>query len=82
MWRRQEAQVFWFSLKTVVTVCQWLGLKTTAMVSCFGPQNQGRQFGDFGPQNRRDSFLVWASKPTKRRFVSLCLKTDERMKTV
>jgi hypothetical protein len=34
--------------KLVVTVCQWFGLKTTATVSWFGPQNQVRQFGDLG----------------------------------
>jgi hypothetical protein len=27
-------------------VCQWFGLKTTTMIFLFGPQNQGRQFGD------------------------------------
>jgi hypothetical protein len=36
----------------------------------------------FGPQNHCDEFLVWASKPSGRRFISLCLKTDGRMKTV
>jgi hypothetical protein len=34
--------------KPVVTVCQWFVLKTTAVVFCCGPQNQGRQFGDLG----------------------------------
>jgi hypothetical protein len=34
--------------KLVVMVCQWFGLKTTATVSWFGPQNQGRRFGDLG----------------------------------
>jgi hypothetical protein len=33
--------------KPVVTVCQWFDLKTTAAVCWFGPQNQGRRFGDF-----------------------------------
>jgi hypothetical protein len=36
----------------------------------------------FRPQKHYDSFLVWASKPSRRRFIRLCLKTDERMKTV
>jgi hypothetical protein len=36
----------------------------------------------FGSQNHCDGFLVWTSKPCRRRFVYLCLKTDERMKTV
>jgi hypothetical protein len=51
----------------VATVCQWFGLKTTAIVSWFGPQNQGRWFGDlrlkitatvswFGPQNQGRRF--------------------------
>jgi hypothetical protein len=48
-------------------------LKTTAMISWFGPQNQGRQFGNlglkitvswFGPQNQvGGGLLVCASKP-------------------
>jgi hypothetical protein len=33
--------------KLVATVCQWFGLKTTAMVSWFGPENLNRWFGDF-----------------------------------
>jgi hypothetical protein len=33
------------SSKPVGTVCQWFGLKTNAMVSWFGPQNQCRRFG-------------------------------------
>jgi hypothetical protein len=28
--------------KLIANVYQWFGLKTTAMVSCFGSQNQGR----------------------------------------
>jgi hypothetical protein len=31
-----------------VMVCQWFCLKTTVMVSWFGPQNQGRRFGHLG----------------------------------
>jgi hypothetical protein len=27
--------------KSVAMVCQWFGLKATAIVSWFGPQNQG-----------------------------------------
>jgi hypothetical protein len=34
--------------KLVVTVCQWFGHKTTMTVPWFGPQNQGRRFGDLG----------------------------------
>jgi hypothetical protein len=59
----------------VVTVCQWFGLKTIAMVSWFETQNQGRRFGDlglkitmtiswFGSQNQvGEGLLVCASKP-------------------
>jgi hypothetical protein len=55
-------------------VCQLFGLKTTMMVSWFGPQNQGRRFGDSGlkitatvswfePQNQvGGGLLVCASK--------------------
>jgi hypothetical protein len=100
--------------KPMVRVCQWFSLKTTAMISCFIPQNQGRRFGDlglkiividswFGPQNQGRRFgdlglktkvdglviwasksprLVWAIKPSGRRFVGLHLKTDEWMKMV
>jgi hypothetical protein len=49
--------------KPVATVCRWFDLKTTTKVFWFGPQNQGRRFGDlglkitttvswFGPQNQ------------------------------
>jgi hypothetical protein len=49
--------------KPVVMVCQWFDLKTTVMISLFGPQIQCRRFGDlglkitaivswFGPQNQ------------------------------
>jgi hypothetical protein len=64
--------------KSVVTVCQWFGLKTIATVSWFGPQNQGQRSGDlglkitttvswFGPQNHvGGGFSVCASKPMSR----------------
>jgi hypothetical protein len=57
-----------------MTVYPWFGLKTTAMISWFGPQNQGRRFGDldlkitvmvswFEPQNQvGGGLLVCASK--------------------
>jgi hypothetical protein len=63
--------------KLVVMVCQWFGLKTTTMVSWFGPQNQGQRFDGlglkitamgswFGPQNQVGGDLsVCASKPMK-----------------
>jgi hypothetical protein len=51
------------------------------MVSWFGPQNQGRQFGDLAINITTTVF--WIGPQTKgRRFVSLLLKHDERMKTV
>jgi hypothetical protein len=31
--------------KPVVMVCLWFDLKTTTIISCFDPQNQGRWFG-------------------------------------
>jgi hypothetical protein len=61
--------------KSVTTICHWFDLKTTVTVSWFGPQNQGRLFGDFGlkitttvswfePQNQMGGGLsVCASKP-------------------
>jgi hypothetical protein len=68
--------------KLVATVCQWFSLKPTFTVFWFEPQNQGRQFDDLSLKNHRDCFLVCASKPSKRRFVSLRFKIDERMKTL
>jgi hypothetical protein len=47
-----------------------LGIKTGAAVLWFGPQNH------------RDDFLVWASKPSGRRFVDSHLKTAEQRKTM
>jgi hypothetical protein len=56
-------------------ICQWFGLKTTATVSWFEPQNQSRWSGDldlkitttvswFVPQNQLGEGLsVSASKP-------------------
>jgi hypothetical protein len=54
--------------KSVETICQWFDLKTTVMVSWFGPRNQGLRFGDlglkitavvswFGPQNHVEGGL-------------------------
>jgi hypothetical protein len=34
--------------KPEVMICQWFGLKITVSISLFGPQNQGRRFGDLG----------------------------------
>jgi hypothetical protein len=61
--------------KLVATVCEWFGLKTTATISWFRPQNQGRRFGNlglkittmvswFGSQNQvGGGLLVCTSKP-------------------
>jgi hypothetical protein len=58
--------------KPVVTVCQWLGLKTTATVSWFGPQNQGRRFGDLG---LKITAIIWFGPQNQgRRFGALVLK--------
>jgi hypothetical protein len=63
--------------KPVATGCQWFGLKTTMMVSWFGPQNQSRRFGNLGleittkvswfvPQNQVGGGLsVCTSKPMR-----------------
>jgi hypothetical protein len=83
----------WFGLKPITTVSWFgsqnqgrrfgdLGLKTTAAVSWLGPQNQGRWFGDLGLKITTTVFLVWASKPSGRRFIGLHFQTDERMKMV
>jgi hypothetical protein len=44
----EKREFFGLASKPMVTVYQWFGLKTTATVSWFGPQNQGRRFGDLG----------------------------------
>jgi hypothetical protein len=58
-WRRREARVFQFSLKT-----------------------GGYGLSVVWPQKYCDNFFVWVSKQSGMRFVSLRLKTDERIKTV
>jgi hypothetical protein len=61
--------------KLVVMICQWFGIKTTVMISWFGPRNQDRRYGDLGlkittmvswlgPQNQVEGGLsVCTSKP-------------------
>jgi hypothetical protein len=55
--------------KPMATACQWFDLKTTMIVSWFGPQNQCQLFGDlglkitvtvswFGPQNQVGGCLL------------------------
>jgi hypothetical protein len=51
-----------FASKLVVMVCPWFGLKAIAMVSWFGPQNQG------------PGLVIWASK-SPRQFLDLGPKT-------
>jgi hypothetical protein len=81
-WRRREAWVSRFSLKTGGD-----GL------SVVWPQNHCDSFlvwaskprsmvWWFGPQNHHDGFLIWALKRSERRLVGLHLKTNERMRTV
>jgi hypothetical protein len=74
--RRGDKKHMFFSLasKPMAMICQWFGLKTTATVSWFGPQNQSRWSGDldlkitttvswFVPQNQLGGgLLVSASK--------------------
>jgi hypothetical protein len=77
----RSACFFDLASKLVMTVCPWFGLKTTAMISWFGPQNQGRRFGDL--DLKITVMVSWfGPQPSGRRFVGLHLKTDERMKTV
>jgi hypothetical protein len=81
MWRRQEARVFWFILKTGgdgLSVV-WSENKCNGfLVWASKPMSTVW----FGPQKHHDSFFVWASKPSARRFACLCLETNEQMKTV
>jgi hypothetical protein len=81
-WRRQEARVLQFSLKT--------GGDGLLVI---WPQNHYNSFlvwdskpmsmvWWFKPQNHCNGFFVWTSKLSGRRFVHLHLKTDERIKTV
>jgi hypothetical protein len=77
------------ALKPRSIVSPVLASKPMARVLLFWPQNlsvwaskSAAAVWWFGPQNHCDGFLVWASRLSARMFVSLCLKTDERMKTV
>jgi hypothetical protein len=42
----EKHRIFSLASKPATMVCQWFGLKTTAAVSWFEPQNQGRWFDD------------------------------------
>jgi hypothetical protein len=44
----KKRRFFGLASKPVAMACQWFGLKPIATVSWFGPQNQGRRFGDLG----------------------------------
>jgi hypothetical protein len=74
---------WWFGLKTTGTVYDWFGLKTSGTVFSglaskpvamvfFGlaskPMTWVSRFGHY------DSFLVWASKPGRLRFVRCTTK--------
>jgi hypothetical protein len=63
----EERKFSGLASKLVTMVCQLFGIKTTVIVSWFGPQNQGRRFGDlsfkitvtvswFVPQNHSQWF--------------------------
>jgi hypothetical protein len=41
-----------------------------------------RQFLGLSLKPKVDGLVIWASKPSGRRFIGLHLKIDERMKTV
>jgi hypothetical protein len=49
---------FCLASKLMVTVCQWFGLKIIMTDSWFGPQNQGRWFGDLSIKITVTVFLV------------------------
>jgi hypothetical protein len=56
--------------KLEVMVCQCFDLKTTVIVSRFGPQNQGHRFGYLGPKIKWEEVCQFVPQ------------TDERIKTV
>jgi hypothetical protein len=78
VWRIRDDQAHVGYLMARRSGGQWFGLKTTMTVSWFGPQNQGRWFGDlglkitvtvswFGPQNQvGGGLLICTSKPMSR----------------
>jgi hypothetical protein len=78
----EEREFLGLASKLRLTVSPGFVSKLVAMVSWFGPENQGRWFGDLGFKITTSVFLVCASKPCGRRFVASRLKTDERMKMV
>jgi hypothetical protein len=81
-WRRQEAQVSRFSLKTdghCLLVVWPQNYCDSFLVWASKPRSTVWWFVH---QNHYDGFLFWASKPSGRRFIDLHHKTDERMKTV
>jgi hypothetical protein len=69
-WRRQEAQVFWFSLKTGgdSLLVVWPQNHCDSFLVCASKPRSMVWW--FWPQNHRDSFLIWTSKP--REGMSVC----------
>jgi hypothetical protein len=55
-------------------VYQWLGLKTTRMVSQFGLKTSGDKFPSLGLKIGSCSLVIWASK-SPQLFLGLGLKT-------
>jgi hypothetical protein len=80
--RKWWVWVSWFSLKTKVDGFSQFVLKTNGYSFLVWSSKPRSMVWWFGSQNHHDGFLVWTSKPSKRRFVSLCFKTNERIKTV
>jgi hypothetical protein len=54
--------------KRVGIVCQWFDLKTTATISWFGTQNQGRRFGDLGLKITATISWFWPQNHVVCRF--------------
>jgi hypothetical protein len=72
-WRR-EARVSWLSLKTKVV---GLASKSVATDFLVWVSKLAAPVWWFGRQNHHGDFLVWASKPNRRRFVSCATKLME-----
>jgi hypothetical protein len=80
--RRREVRVFWFSLKTGGYSLSAVWPRNHYDSFLVWPSKLRSTVWWFVPQNHHDAFLVLPSKPSGRRFLSLRLKTDERMKMV
>jgi hypothetical protein len=81
-WRRREAWVFRFSLKTDGDGLSVVWHQNHCDSFLVWASKLGLMVWWFGPQNHRSGFLLWTSKPCRRRFIGLHIKTDEEMKKV